>query len=331
MPLTKFISRWSLAQSKVDRVNGVVKDVSLVTLGEARGHNKFADQKTLEQVRDCAKQYKGGLRIRFNPYTFNHGDAGLVGFMPPETIRVEGDRTVGDIHTYAAYPALEYFYEIAERAPDNFGLSMEFNGDTEEIENKFYARCDEIFAATVVDLPAANPTGLFHAKDEESLTTIRQRLTNVLSTKTETAMTPDEIKAIVTGIVDGLKPTLMQFRQQQVTDEPPTAEELVAAGCTDNMTPEAKQAAVNEWRKKADSPLTRKDLMQFFRLTGGAPVKVSGGEGVSKDGDNGFTTTVRKYVEAGMNESKAINRAAHDNKRGYNEWCKAGRPALNLK
>ncbi len=309
--------------------------MSLVSLGEARGHNKEADAKTLEQVCDCAKQYKGGLRVKFNPYTFNHGDGGLAAFIPPDTIRIEGDRVIGDMHVYAAFGGKDYLYEIAERAPDNFGLSIEFNGDTEQIGDKFFARCDEIFAATVVDLPAANPTGLFAAKDEESLTNIRAGITNAtqISNKTQTAMTDEEIKKITQGITEGLKPVLETFRMQQgtpPTDDPPSEEEMAAAGCTDEMTPEQKTACVQQWRKKADAPLTQKDLLQFFRMTGGKPVKVSGGQGAANtDGD--FTATVRKYVEAGMGESKAIGRAAHDNRKGYNEWCKAGRPALNLK
>ena len=333
MTLTKFVSRWNLAQSRVNRDTNIISGVSLVSLGDARGHNKEADQTTLEQVRDCAKTYKGGLRVKFNPYTFNHGDGGLAAFIPPDTIRIEGDKVIGDMHVYAAFGGKDYLYEIAERAPDNFGLSIEFNGDTEQIGDKFFARCDEIFAATVVDLPAANPTGLFAAKDEESLTNIRAGITNAQIKKTETAMTDDDIKKIVTGITEGLKPVFETFRMQQGTppsDTPPTPEELAAAGVTDEMTPEQKAVAVSEWRKKADNPLTQKDLLQFFRMTGGKPVKVSGGEGVKPD-ENEFTTTVKKYVEAGMSESKAIGRAAHDNRKGYNQWCSAGRPALNLK
>jgi hypothetical protein len=304
--------------------------VSLVSLGEARGHNKEADAKTLEQVCECAKQYKGGLRVKFNPYTFNHGDGGLAAFIPPDTIRIEGDRVIGDMHVYAAFGGKDYLYEIAERAPDNFGLSIEFNGDTEQIGEKFFARCDEIFAATVVDLPAANPTGLFAAKDEESLTNIRAGITTASQiNKTQTAMTDEEIKKLAQGITEGLKPVFETFRMQ-FKDDPPTEEEMAAAGCTDEMTPEQKTVKVTEWRKKADAPVTQKDLLQFFRATGGRPVKVNGGEGAGKE-DNEFKATVRKYVEAGMSEGKALGRAAHDNQKGYNEWCKAGRPALNLK
>jgi hypothetical protein len=324
-----------LAQSRVNREKNIINGVSLVSLGEARGHNKNADATTLQQVRDCAKQYKGGLRVKFNPYTFNHGDASLAGFIPPDTIEISGDRVVGDMHVYAAFPHKDYLYEIAERAPDNFGLSIEFSGETEQIGDHFFARCEEIFAAALVDLPAANPTGLFAAKDEESLTKIKLGITN--ATKETKAMTKEEIKelsdGIVSGITAGLKPVIETFRQGASKTVACTPEEMAAAGCTDDMTPEQKQAKVEAWRKQGDEPLTKKDLLQFFRTTGGAPVRVSGGEGAGGDGKRGgdFESAVKKYVDAGMSESKAMNRAAHDNKKAYNEWCKAGRPALNLK
>jgi hypothetical protein len=332
VPLSKFVSRWNLAESRVNRDTNIISGVSLVSLGEARGHNKRADETTLQQVRDCARLYKGGLRVKFNPYTFNHGDAALAGFISPETIEVRDGRVVGDMHVYATFPHKDYLYEIAERAPDNFGLSIEFNGDTEQVGEEFFARCDEIFAATVVDLPAANPTGLFAAKDEESLTKIKAGITSAQIKETHTAMTDDEIKKLTAGITEGLKPILETFRMQQGTpsDAPPTPEEMAAAGVTDQMTPEEKAARVNEWRKKADTPLTKKDLMEFFRMTGGKPAKVSGGgEGAEKD-DSDFAVTVRKYRDTGMGVSKAISRAARDNKAGYNEWCKAGRPTITM-
>ena len=123
-------------------------------------------------------------------------------------------------------------------------MSIEFNGDTEQIGDKFFARCDEIFAATVVDLPAANPTGLFAAKDEESLTNIRAGITNAQIKETHTAMTDEEINKLTTGIFEGLKPVFETFRMQQgtpPTDAPPSPEELAAAGVTDDMTPEQRQ------------------------------------------------------------------------------------------
>src|SRR5215475_8778489 len=161
--MIKFISRLDLQGSRIDRDKGIIKGVSLIALGEARGHNKQVDQRTLETVRDCAKEYGDGLRVKFNPTTFQHGVGSLLGYIPPNTLRIEDSKCVGDLHVYKSFPndAKDYLYEIAERTPGNIGLSIEFTGDDEVIDGSNFARCDQIFAATVVDLPAANPTGLF--------------------------------------------------------------------------------------------------------------------------------------------------------------------------
>jgi hypothetical protein len=166
--MIKFISRLDLAGSRVDRERGIIKGVSLIAKGEARGHDKMCDQRTLETVRDCAQEYKDGLRVKFNPSTFQHGVGSLLGYIPAKSVRIEGDKTVGDLHVYEYFPndAKEYLYEIAERTPGNIGLSIEFTGDDEVIDDNKFARCDQIFAATVVDLPAANPTGLFAESEE---------------------------------------------------------------------------------------------------------------------------------------------------------------------
>lgn len=329
---SKFVSRWTLAESRVNRDTNIISGVSLVSLGEARGHNKQADQKTLEQVRDCAKKYDGGLRVKFNPYTFNHGDGSLAGFIAPDSIQVRGDKVIGDMHVYGTFPHKDYLYEIAERAPDNFGLSIEFNGNAEQVGEQFFARCEEIFAATVVDLPAANPTGLFAAKDEESLTTIKARITNAQIKENQTAMTDEDITKLTKGITEGLKPMFEAFRikHNTVSDTPVTDAEKVAAGITDGMTPDEINAKIQAFRSTVNNPVTKKDLMEFFRTTGGNPVKASGdGTGAVKtDGD--FAGTVRKYREAGMTESRAVARAARDNTKGYNEWCKAGRPTITM-
>ena len=66
-------------------------------MGDARGHNKAIDQKTLESVRDCAKEYPNGLRVKFNPNTFQHGAGMLAGYIKSSTIKIEDGKTIGDM------------------------------------------------------------------------------------------------------------------------------------------------------------------------------------------------------------------------------------------
>lgn len=345
MPLTKFISRIDLSESRVDRDNNVIKGVSLVSLGEARGHNKIADQHTLQQVLDCAKEYKNGLRVRFNPTTFNHGDAGLAGFIPPTTLAIKDGQVTGDMHVYASYPNKEYLYEIAERAPDNFGLSIEFNGVAENIGGIEFARCDEIFAATIVDLPAANPTGLFAAKDEGDLTKGNQSNKSLANQNQNTGddnMTDEQVKTlgenITTGLVKGLTPVFEQFRTKEVTKVvAPTAEEEKESGCVDTDTPEQKTAKVNEFRANADRPVTQrmlsKTMMEVFRFTGGNAAKsnvADGDEGKNKKGDETFESLVTEFRQKNPDASEAysITEVRKKNGKAYNDFCARGRPAI---
>ena len=105
---TRFVSRVDLAGSKVDRNRGILFGVRIATLGDARGHGKVVDATTLEQVKNCAAGYKSGLRVKFNPSTFNHGDGGLAGYIPPKSLRINQDALLGDLHVYNTYPSRDY-------------------------------------------------------------------------------------------------------------------------------------------------------------------------------------------------------------------------------
>ena len=82
-------------------------------------------------------------------------------------------------HHQAEYDA---FFELAEKAPEAFGVSAEFTGETffyqdgemvnffgqEDIE-ELYARAIEVSAFSIVAEPAANPTGLFSVAKEDEI------------------------------------------------------------------------------------------------------------------------------------------------------------------
>ena len=344
-------------------------------------------------MRDCARRYKGGLRVRFNPSTFNHGDAGLAGRILPDSIRIndEQDAVVGDMQVYKSYPHADYLFEIAETAPDNFGLSIEFNGLTEEIDGKRYARCEEIFAATIVDLPAANPTGLFadaeakkpygdveyadpgyqedgqhrypidteeHVRaawayinqkknasqySAEDLKKVKDRIKAAAkkfgieiaedNKKEGMSMTDDQVKTLGEQIVAGLLPAIEKLRAAMGIDDDsdPTEEEMDAAGCTDDMTDEEKKAKVMEWRSEADKPLTKRDLLTFFRFSGGPPARVSGPvDDKEKSGDGKFESLVTEFrrKNEGADVATAILAVRRINPEAYNDYCMRGRPDI---
>jgi hypothetical protein len=339
--MIKFISRLDLHGSRIDREAGIIKGVSLIALGEARGHGKAVDQKTLETVRDCAKQYDGGLRVKFNPTTFTHGAGSLAGRIPSESITIDGGKTVGDLHLYKALPTeiKEYLFEIAEETPGNIGLSIEFSGDDETIDNNKFARCSEIYAATIVDLPAANPTGLFAVGKEEDLTKVKNE--NKTKTNEELSMDEETIKKLSTAIAEqtvlALKPVLSQRFQGDAPpkDEDKEKEEMAAAGVADGDDEETKKSKIAAYREsqKPVSAMTAGELsdavtrsnMQFFRQTGNRPAKISA-EPDRNEGDP-FEKRVRQHMEAGAkSRGLAINRARRDAPQEYNEWMAKKHP-----
>jgi len=145
----------------IDAQTGIIRGVSLITKGPALGHGVMIDDKTLEQVKAAAEEYTGGLKVVLN----HSGGAGdIVGFI--DTMRISGDKLLGDLHLLKTSPHREYILEIAERIPDTFGLSIAFSGPSEKSADKLTTlqRCSEIFSVDIVATPAANPSGFFARK-----------------------------------------------------------------------------------------------------------------------------------------------------------------------
>lgn len=335
--MIKFTSRLTLLGARIDRESGVIKGVSLIALGDARGHGKGVDQKTLETVRECATQYGDGLRVKFNPSTFTHGAGSLAGFIPPNTLRVRDGKLVGDLHLYEHFPsdAKEYLHEIAERTPGNIGLSIEFTGEDEEVKGEKFARCEEIFAATIVDLPAANPTGLFSAEDNNR---------NANSDE-DTSMTEEQVTKLTQTITGTLKAGFAEIKQMFQEASPPKKdedkekEEMAAAGVTDSDDEESKKTKLAAYRASLSKPVGEmsaaelgaviaKSNMQFFRQTGGPPARPT----VEDDKDKGldpFERRVKQHLQAGARgKGVAIMRARRDAPNEYNAWRAKQNPTV---
>ena len=145
----------------IDSEAGIIRGVSLITKGPALGHGVMIDDKTLEQVKTAAEQYSGGLKVKLN----HSGGAGdIVGYI--DTLRVSGEKLLGDLHLLQTSPHRAYILEIAERIPDTFGLSIAFSGPSEKSTDKLTTlqRCSEIYSVDLVSEPAANPNGFFARK-----------------------------------------------------------------------------------------------------------------------------------------------------------------------
>ena len=143
----------------IDAAAATIKNVSVITAGEARGHGMQIDEKTLLQVKAAAETYAGGLKVKTDHYSgFNE----IVGALKNFTI--DGDQLRADLFLLKNHDATARIIEMAELMPDTFGLSISFSGEHEESGETVFARCSEIYSADLVDAPAANPTGLFSVK-----------------------------------------------------------------------------------------------------------------------------------------------------------------------
>jgi hypothetical protein len=150
---------FAVLQGQIDAQAATISDVSVITVGEARGHGLQIDAQTLVEVKAAAETYAGGLKVKTDHYSgFNE----IVGALKNFTI--DGDQLRADLFLLKNHDATARIIEMAELMPDTFGLSISFSGEHEESGETVFARCSEIYSADLVDAPAANPTGLFSAK-----------------------------------------------------------------------------------------------------------------------------------------------------------------------
>lgn len=151
---------FAVLDGTIDAQAATIAGVSVITIGEAKGHGMLIDAQTLLQVKEAAETYSGGLKVKTDHYTgFNEIVGTLKNFV------IDGDQLRADLYLLKNHDATPRILEMAELMPDTFGLSISFSGEHEEQEGGVvFARCSEIYSADLVDAPAANPTGLFSAK-----------------------------------------------------------------------------------------------------------------------------------------------------------------------
>lgn len=152
-----------LSGVQVDRSNGVIRGVSVITAGiTARGHDLEVDMTTLRQIKECAEKM-GTVPTKWNHKT---GADAVNGYL--KNFQIDGNQLRADWHLLKSHSQYDQALELAERMPKNVGLSAAFLGDDEPIEKEgkklMAARCDSLISVDLVATPAANPSGLLQAK-----------------------------------------------------------------------------------------------------------------------------------------------------------------------
>jgi flagellar hook-basal body complex protein FliE len=303
-------------ENRVDRETGIIKGVSLIAFGAAKGHKILCDDETLKQVLEKGKAFKNGIPIKWNPDTNDHGPASICGKPIQNTYRISGGKVLCDVQVYKSYPYKDYLFDICEDRPDNFGISIEFKGDPETKDGINFARCEELNAATFVDMPAANSEGLFQEKEKPTEET---NMALSAEDKREFASMLSEAIKPLSEKVDKTQKDFQAFQEGAKKETPPTADEMKEAGCADTDSDDDKAKKVTAYRQKMNAPVTNAGLMKFFRANGGRPV----GASVPADGDKGgdaFMAKVNHFKTGEVTEPEAIRLAAKAFPKLYNAF-----------
>jgi hypothetical protein len=156
---------------RVDRAARTIFGVSMAVVGKANGD--VFDDETLRLL----SMHGAAFPVRSR---FDHGEEGWTGKVEQTldkllgtytNYRIDGDRLRADVQFLGINVEKEdKVMDFAEKCPQMFGLSVVFNDETvPKDKKKKGAPCRpvDLLAADFVDLPAANPTGLFAAKTAE--------------------------------------------------------------------------------------------------------------------------------------------------------------------
>jgi hypothetical protein len=265
---------------EIDFDNAMIRGVSVITIGEAKGHGMQVDEQTLQQVKDAAETYTGGLKVKTDHFSgFNQ----IVGTLKNFTI--DGDQLRADLYLLKAHEATPRIIEMAQLMPGSFGLSISFSGEhaTDETSDVTFARCSEIYSADLVDQPAANPSGLFSAK-VDSMADV---------------MTPEEVSA---AIQEALAPVMAEIAALKEAAMPKAEAEA----------PEVEisaEAATDKTDKTAMSEMAAelaaiKAIVTNFGATP-APVSVATEKAVETSEPTNFQQALAKVKAEGLTGSAA--------------------------
>jgi uncharacterized protein YyaL (SSP411 family) len=225
---------------QIDESTGVIHDVAVITEGRALGHGVNIDATTIEQVKAQAETYSGGLKVKMD---HGGGAADIVGYLTD--FRIAGNKLIANFHVLQNTPHRAYIFEIAEKIPDTFGMSIAFSGPTELANDKktVLQRCSEIYSCDLVSEPAANADGLFSMKPEE--------------------LSPmnDEDKKAIAGMIESAMMGLGERLSKLESMLPkPDDKEVAMASRNDEIKLAAEAAglaAVKEFAKSFGAPVTK--------------------------------------------------------------------------
>jgi len=146
---------YSTYRDEEEMESGDFGGVSILEIGEAKGHDLFVDKVSLEKAMEIMNKAPNGVKVKMN-----HGSGldAVVGFA--KNARIDGNKLVADLKLLKSSQHYGLIKEMADEAPDQFGISLAFVNESESINGKDYIRPQSIASADLVSSPAAT-NGLF--------------------------------------------------------------------------------------------------------------------------------------------------------------------------
>lgn len=138
-------------EARLEEDSTIIPNVYILSQGEARGHDLFIDKTSIQKAYELMTKAPNGVKVKMN-----HG-SGLqdtLGFA--RNPRIDGDKLMADLHLLKSSPHYELVKEMANEAPDQFGVSLAFLNESETIKGKDYIRPQRIESADLVSSPASN-------------------------------------------------------------------------------------------------------------------------------------------------------------------------------
>ena len=304
--------------------------VSILEVGEAKGHDRFVDKTSLETALKLMGSAKNGVKVKMN-----HGSGldAVVGFA--RNPRIEGNRLVADLRLLRNSPHYGLIKEMASEAPDQFGVSLAFVNESETINGKDYIRPQSIASADLVSSPAAT-NGLF-----EEMVKFMEKLGYVQGGKTIPAVAKEaveeapldkkdktnmenkdytkdieDIKVRLAAIEDSMKPKEEKKKEEMAEDKMPS--ETPAPEISVEVEPSEKEDTKEEM-----SEVVKKVLTEF----GIKPIPASPSIEVpseKKEEPKTFEALVAAHSDYGTSKLKAMKAVMLSNPKEYSEALSRG-------
>ena len=290
--------------------------VSILEVGEAKGHDLFVDAVSLSKALDLMKLAKNGTKVKMN-----HGSGldSVVAFA--RNPRIENNKLVADLRLLKSSPHYDLIKEMASEAPDQFGVSLAFVNESETIDGKDYIRPQSIASADLVSSPAAT-NGLF-----EEMVKFMEKLGYVSGGKTIPAEAPLDKKG-KTNMDDQYKKDVedIKVRLEALEAAMKPKDEKMAEAPSDEVKEEAKsegESVPQEKKEEEMSAVVKKVLTEF----GIKPIPASPSIEVpseKKEEPKNFEALVAAHSDYGTSKLKAMKAVMLSNPKEYSEALSRG-------